>query len=345
MKRPRRMTPYGIVAALVLAGGLLAGIHAAAAQEQEKFKNLKVLPKDISPEELRATMGQFTRALGVRCGACHAPRKDGGQGLDFALDDKPEKKTARVMLQMVHDINDKYISTLEDHSNPPIQVQCITCHHGIAHPRPLADVLKLAYARGGIDSTRARYSALRDRYYGSAAYDFGEVPLSDAALALADSGHVADAANLLALNVEMNPKSMFAQHQAAAGNVLLAFSEQGGDSGVAVYQRSKAVLGQPREQEGTVANIAERLLRWGKTDAAIAALKLNTTEHPQSGDAFYDLGGAYLKRGGKDDKKLATDAYLTTVSLDSTNTDAVKQLEALKVSKSKIEKAQKGTKK
>ena len=345
MKRPIRTTTFGLAAALVLAGGLLAGIHGAAAQEDEKFKNLKVLPKDISPEDLRATMGQFTRALGVRCGACHAPRKDGGQGLDFALDDKPEKKTARVMLQMVHDINDKYISTLEDHSNPPIQVQCITCHHGITHPRPLADVLKLAYARGGIDSTRARYSALRDRYYGSAAYDFGEVPLSDAALALAVSGLVADAATLRALNVARNPKSMFAQHQAAAGNVLLAFSEQGGDSGVAVYQRSKAVLGQPREQEGTVANIAERLLRWGKTDAAIAALKLNTTEHPQSGDAFYDLGGAYLKRGGKDDKKLATDAYLTTVSLDSTNTDAVKQLEALKVSKSKIEKAQKGTKK
>jgi hypothetical protein len=339
MKRPIRVSSYGLAAALVLAAGLLAGLHSAAAQEQEKFTNLKVLPKDISPQDLRAVMGGFTRALGVRCGACHAS-KPGEQRLDFALDDKDEKKTARVMMQMVKDINDKYISTLEDHSNPPIQVQCVTCHHGIARPRPLADVLKLAYARGGLDSTRARYSALRDRYYGGAAYDFGEVPLSDVALALADSGHVADAANLLALNVDMNPKSAFAQRQATAGNVLLAFSEQGGDSGAAVYQRSKAGMGQPREQEGTVANMAERLLRWGKTDAAIAALKLNTTEHPQSGDAFYDLGGAYLKRGGKDDKKLAIDAYLTTVSLDSTNTDAVKQLESLKVSKSKIEKAQ-----
>ena len=341
MKRPSRVTTYGMVAVLALACGLVAGIHSAAAQEQEKFKNLKVLPKDISPEDLRAVMGGFTRALGVRCSGCHAS-KPGEQRLDFTLDDKPEKKTARVMMQMVHDINDKYISTLEDHSNPPIQVQCITCHHGISRPRQLADVLKLAYARGGLDSTRSRYSALRDRYYGSAAYDFGEVPLSDVALALADSGHVADAANLLALNVDMNPKSAFAQHQSAAGNVLLAFSEQGGDSGVAVYQRSKSNLGQPREQEGTVATIAERLLRWGKTDAAIAALKLNTTEHPQSGDAYYDLGGAYMKRGGKDDKKMAIDAYLTTVSLDSTNTDAVKQLETLKVSKSKIEKAQKG---
>jgi len=340
MKRPIRVTPYGMLAALVLAGGLLTAVHSAAAEEQEKFTNLKVLPKDISPQELRTVMGGFTRALGVRCGACHAQRKDGGQGLDFSLDDKPEKKTARIMMQMVHDLNEKYISTLEDHSNPPIQVQCVTCHHGISHPRPLADVLKLAYAKGGLDSTRARYSALRDRYYGSAAYDFGEVPLAEVGLALADSGHVADAVNVFAMNVEMNPKSAFAQRQAASANMLLAFSEQGADSGVAVYQRSKSLFGQPREQEALVANLAERLARLGKNDAALAAYKLNATEHPQSGDAFDDLGGAYLKRGGKDDKKLAIDSYLTAVSLDSTNTNAVKQLESLKVSKSKIEKAQ-----
>jgi tetratricopeptide (TPR) repeat protein len=322
-----------------MAAGLVIAFHTATAQEEEKFTNLKVLPKDISTQELRTIMGQFTRALGVRCGACHAS-KPGEQRLDFALDDKPEKKTARVMMQMTHDLNEKYISTLEDHSDPPIKVQCVTCHRGIAHPRPLADVLTLAYAQGGVDSTRARYSALRDRYYGRAAYDFGEVPLSEVGQALVDSGHVADAANVLAFNVDMNPKSAFAQRQAASANVLLAFYQQGGDSGVAVYQRSKSAFGQPREQEGLVANLGERLTRLGKPDAALAAFKLNTSEHPQSGDAFDDLGGAYLKRGGKDDKKLAIDSYLTAVSLDSTNTNAVKQLESLKVSRAKIEKAQ-----
>jgi hypothetical protein len=339
MKRRMRMTPYGVLFTAVLAMGTMVALHGATAQENPEYKNLKVLPKDISHEELRATMGQFTRALGVRCGYCHAP-KAGTQQLDFALDDKDEKKTARIMMQMTKDVNDKYIGTLEDHSDPPIKVQCITCHHGIAHPRPLADVLKLAYAKGGLDSTRARYSALRDRYYGSAAYDFGEVPLAEAAAAVVDSGHVADGVNLLALNLEMNPKSAFAQRQVAGASVLQAFWEQGGDSGIAVYQRTKSQLGQPRELEGMVAGLGGRLMRSGKTDAAVAAYKLNTTENPQSGDAFDDLGGAYLKRGGKEDKKLAIDAYLTAVSLDSTNTNAVKQLETLKVSKSKIEKAQ-----
>ena len=343
MKRRIRVTPYGMVAALVLATGTLAAWHGAAAQENPEYKNLKVLPKDISQQDLRALMGKFTRALGVRCDYCHAA-KPGEQRLDFALDDKPEKKTARVMMEMTRDLNQKYIATLEDHSDPPIRVECATCHRGIAHPRPLADVLKLAYTKGGLDSTRSRYSALRDRYYGSAAYDFGEVPLAETAAALADSGHVADAVSLIKLNVEMNPKSAFALRQAAAGDVLLAFWEQGGDSGVTVYQRSKAQLGTPRELQSVVAGLAGRLMLAGKTDAAIAAYKLNTTEHPESGDTFDSLGGAYLKRGGKDDKKLAIDAYLTAVSLDSTNTNAVKQLETLKVSRSKIEKAQKGKK-
>ena len=208
MKRSRRVTPYGFLAACVLTSGVLAAFHGAAAQEQEKFTNLKVLPKDVSPEELRATMGQFTRALGVRCNFCHAA-KAGEQRLDFALDDKPEKKTARAMMQMTHDLNDKYLGALEDRGNPPVKVGCFTCHHGTNRPRTLQDVLKTAYAHGGVDSTRARYSSLHDRYYGSAAYDFGEVPLADVAQSLADSGHVADAVNLLAMNVDMNPKSTF----------------------------------------------------------------------------------------------------------------------------------------
>src|SRR5262245_55005665 len=269
MLRSHRVWPHMILVCALLAGVSVA-LRDTLAQEQPQFKNLKVLPKDISEDQLRAAMGAFARALGVRCDYCHAA-KPGEQRLDFALDDKPEKKTARVMMEMTHELNEKYIGTLEDHSDPPIKVECATCHRGIAHPRPLADVLKLAYAKGGVDSTRARYSALRDRYYGRAAYDFGEVPIAEAAQAVADSGHVPDAAKLLAFNLEMNPESAFAQRQSTAANVLLAFWEQGGDSGVAVYQRSKAQLGPPEQLEGTVARMGGRLMKGGKTEAAIAA--------------------------------------------------------------------------
>ena len=87
-------------------------------------------------------------------------------------------------------------------------------------------MLNQAYEHGGLDSTRSRYSALRDRYYGRAAYDFGEVPLADVASGLAAKGNANDANALHAFNVEMNPDSKFAQRQYASSTVLVAFSER-----------------------------------------------------------------------------------------------------------------------
>src|SRR5688500_19371611 len=36
-----------------------------------EFKNLQVLPPDITRDQLMATMRSFTRGLGVRCNHCH----------------------------------------------------------------------------------------------------------------------------------------------------------------------------------------------------------------------------------------------------------------------------------
>src|SRR6202030_4641758 len=89
---------------IALAALLLAGTPAAA-QFPDKFTNLKVLPKDISKHEMESTMRGFAFALGVRCDHCHVEKKAPEHGLDFAADDKDEKKTARIMLQMVAGIN------------------------------------------------------------------------------------------------------------------------------------------------------------------------------------------------------------------------------------------------
>ena len=62
------------------------------------FKNLKILPKDISHEKLGKIMHDFNDALGVKCNFCHAPSKDtANHHPDFASDDKPEKSIARQM--------------------------------------------------------------------------------------------------------------------------------------------------------------------------------------------------------------------------------------------------------
>jgi hypothetical protein len=102
---------------------------------KEHYENLKVLPKNISSKVLQSIMtDDFEDGLGVTCGFCHAPAKD-GHGLDFASDTKPEKEIARNMMRMTLGINKTYFKV----KHPAIgdnllTVTCNTCHHGQAFP-------------------------------------------------------------------------------------------------------------------------------------------------------------------------------------------------------------------
>ena len=86
-------------------------------------------------------MQQFTMGLGVMCEHCHVPQagaQPGANGqipMDFASDDKQEKKTARVMMKMVMDINARLGSELGKPAASVVQVQCMTCHRGSAIPK------------------------------------------------------------------------------------------------------------------------------------------------------------------------------------------------------------------
>ena len=107
------------------------------------FKNLKILPKDISHEKLGKIMHDFNDALGVKCNFCHAPSKDTAvHHPDFASDDKPEKSIARSMMKMTVKINKKFFNA--GHvgiGDSTLTVTCATCHHGSPHPE--------AHAGGG----------------------------------------------------------------------------------------------------------------------------------------------------------------------------------------------------
>ena len=74
-------------------------------QADEKPKNLQYFPKDTTRQALIQTMRGFSFALGTRCEHCHVEKTPGSHDLDFAADDKQEKKTARAMLKMVDAIN------------------------------------------------------------------------------------------------------------------------------------------------------------------------------------------------------------------------------------------------
>lgn len=105
--------------------------------DQGEFKNLKVLPQNITHDELINVMRGFSRSLGVRCDACHVPIPGEANKFDFASDAKPEKPIARTMVLMTQNINKNYIPQIAVHMEPgdkPDNVTCFTCHRGHPHP-------------------------------------------------------------------------------------------------------------------------------------------------------------------------------------------------------------------
>ena len=85
----------------------------------QQYKNIQVL-KDIPADQLIPTMQFIAGSLGVECDFCHVKRQ-------FDKDDKPEKKTARRMMEMMFAIN-------KDNFKGEREVTCNTCHRGSPHP-------------------------------------------------------------------------------------------------------------------------------------------------------------------------------------------------------------------
>jgi hypothetical protein len=106
----------------------------AAAQSvvHPKPGNLKVLPKDMSGDDVDKLMHQYQQYLGVPCGYCHEQNPETKQ-TDYASDENPIKETARFMISMTSDINNKYLSQLGDrrYADP---ITCGNCHRGQVQP-------------------------------------------------------------------------------------------------------------------------------------------------------------------------------------------------------------------
>jgi tetratricopeptide (TPR) repeat protein len=220
---------------IALTAILFAAIPATA-QFPDKFTNLKVLPKDISPAHLQDTMRGFAFALNVRCQHCHVEKPGASQQFDFPADDKDAKKTARLMLQMVEAINRDYVAKVEKtDKTPPIRVECVTCHHGLTQPQPLNAVLAEAVEKKGIAAAVALYQELRKQYYGSGQYDFSETPLNQLTESLLAQKKYSEALAIMEMNFASNsPQSMWAYH-------MLAMTHQANgqiDKAVADYRKA-----------------------------------------------------------------------------------------------------------
>lgn len=115
------ITPRALAVALA---GAAALVLLAAGTGLAAWKNLKMLPEDISDEDLDATMTRMARSLGVGCGHCHVSMEEP------ELDERAAKSTARAMIRMTVALNRDHFG----YPDAPL-VTCMTCHNGRVRPR------------------------------------------------------------------------------------------------------------------------------------------------------------------------------------------------------------------
>ncbi len=215
--------------AIILAAFLIAAADASAQQWTwpEQPKNLKVLPKGTTGQQLSPIMRGFTRALGVRCTYCHVGEE--GKPLstyDFASDANPNKDRARAMLTMMRSITEQ-LKTFNASGEKRVNMWCHTCHMGKARPTTLDEEMRDAYLKSGINAAIARYRELKERYYGKGGYDFSDRALGSMARELLDQKKTDEAIEILRLATSEYPHSAFAwdglgEAYAAAGKPRLA---------------------------------------------------------------------------------------------------------------------------
>src|SRR5436190_20030494 len=117
-----------------------AGAPPGQGRGQQPPKNLKVLPKTWTGQQVRAVMQTFAESLGVQCTHCHAvdpnappPPEGRPPTLDYSLDQKKEKDIARQMIQMTMALNAEGLKGVADAAVAE-KVSCLTCHNGQKTP-------------------------------------------------------------------------------------------------------------------------------------------------------------------------------------------------------------------
>ena len=230
----------------------------------EEPENLKVLPGSVKGSELGNVMRGFASGLGVRCQYCHAARA--GQEIDpmdlmtfdFASDANPMKENARTMIKMVSAINDTHLSELDvlDSEKPDserLAVSCITCHHGLEKPRQLEDVLAGVLDADGVAAAIQSYHELRERHYGSSAYNFRAGELGGLAERLLEEGELEAAIEILALENEQYPDFAWGHYLSATAY------EEAGEREAALEHMQKAVDVAPADGKAFFSRALEEL--------------------------------------------------------------------------------------
>ena len=92
---------------------------------EQVFKNVQVL-KGIPVNQFMDTMGFFAASLGLNCVFCHVP--ESLENWDKFAEDVPRKRTARLMITMVNNINKTNFGGRR-------ALTCYSCHRGGERPK------------------------------------------------------------------------------------------------------------------------------------------------------------------------------------------------------------------
>lgn len=147
-------------------------------------------------------MQAVAEALGVTCEYCHAR----GPGAAAPAQGPSHIAVAKQMIAMTRELNTRVETATGKAAGAATKVDCMTCHRGVAIPKPLGDVLIDTISKQGVPAAVEQYRDLRTRYYGKAAYDFGEQTLIALSQRMANA-RPDDAIALAKLNTEFYPNS------------------------------------------------------------------------------------------------------------------------------------------
>ena len=234
---------------LVLLSGSIALAQAPAgggqrggAQAPPPMTNLQIFPKDAQRQQVLATMQAFTQSLGVQCNYCHVQEGRGGRN-DMASDEKQTKKTARAMMTLAREINDKLPGAVSKSADATTRVGCATCHRGVPIPKQIADIVTDAAASGGASAGLAKFKELRTQFFGGQSYDFSEGSLIAIAQRANQAQKADDAIAYLNANLEFYPKS------SRTYQTLAQVKNAKGDKDGAIKDLEKAVELDPNNQQ------------------------------------------------------------------------------------------------
>jgi hypothetical protein len=144
--------------AVIIALLATAMVYAETSARMKKDKdgittrNLRILPNNISHEQLIDIMKHFSSSLGVKCSYCHVAKKgeltsEGKPVYDFASDDLHHKRIARKMMRLVQETNEDLDDIGDRHFE---RISCITYHRGNTQPSMSLDSANRARARSAV---------------------------------------------------------------------------------------------------------------------------------------------------------------------------------------------------